>query len=440
MKHHGLIVVLLTLLSWSVAAHCQHVWTLDSCITHALKENITVRKQEVSLVRQKQLVESSRLDFLPTLNGSVGQSFNFGKTASPEDNVYGDLTTRNSEFALQMSVPLTGQISAGLTLSMNKLNLKAALSDFRQAEEDVRLNVISGALQVLYQKEIWEIAKSQSLLSRELYEKYVTLSQYGKITQTQLLESKSSAAQDNQAQTQALNDYNQALLAFTQLLNLPSPEGFMLVPPEWGSDDSILDLNPGRIFALALENHAGVAAEHARLAGYRKNVRVMKSAFYPQISLNLGIGTGYYNISGVSSPAFAAQWKNNLNKSVMFTLSIPLFNRLESFQRVRSAGLQVKDQELTLETARQDLYKSIQRAYCNAVASREKYIAAGISEEAARELLTELGQKYELGRVSGYEYNEARTKWLKSDLECVQARYELELNLRILKRYLEGAE
>lgn len=439
MKKSCLTIVLFFLLSGlTTLVRAQKEWTLEACIEYALKENITIRKKKLSLEKQKQTVNASKMDFLPTLGGSVAQSFNFGKNASPENNVYADLNTRNSEFGLQLSVPLTGQIGTALTFSMNKLNLQAALSDCRQAEEDITLNVISGALQVLYQKEIYEVAAGQAALSEELYAKYILLDQFGKITSTQLLESKARAAQDKQAEIQALNDYRQALLVFTQLLNLPSPEDFTLLPPDWGADESILSLNPAGIYAGALASHAGVLAENARLSGFRKNVRVMKSAFYPQVSLNLGVGTGYYNIAGVTSPAFPVQWKNNLNKSVVFTLSIPLFNRLETFQRIRSAGLQVKEQELVLETVRQELYKSIQQAYGNAVASKEKYASGTVSEEASRELLNELREKYELGRASGYEYNEARTKWLKADLERIQARYELELNLHILKRYLVG--
>lgn len=60
---------------------------------------------------------------------------------------------------------------------------------------------------MLYQKEVYEVAASQTELSKELYPKYILLDEFGKITSTQLLKSKTRAAEDEQAEIQALNDY-----------------------------------------------------------------------------------------------------------------------------------------------------------------------------------------------------------------------------------------
>lgn len=150
------------------------------------------------------------------------------------------------------------------------------------------------------------------------------------------------------------------------------------------------------------------------------------------------MGAGYYTIAGAESESFGRQWKKNLNKSVMFTFSIPLFNRLDAFRNIRSAGLQVEEQGLIVESEKQELYKDIQHAYYKAIASKEKYLSSEISVEATLELLNQLKEKYALGRVFTYEFNEVRTKWLRADMEKIQAKYEYEFNVRILKRYIDG--
>lgn len=430
---------LLTMLLFCLSLHIwgQQEWTLDRCMEYALENNITVKKQELVLKQQKEAFSASRMSFLPVLNGSVSQAFNFGRSPSPQDNVYTDLNTRYSDFGVGMSVPLTANIENALTLSMNRLNLKAALADFEQAREDITLNVISAALQVLYQKEVYGVSQGQVELSKELYEKTLLLKEYGKATSTQELEAKAQLAQDRAAQTQALNSYRQSVLDLTQLLNLSSPEGFTLAQPSFSADDVLLSLTPEEIYRCALEMNRGVRAENNRLLGNRKNEGIMKASFCPQISLNLGVNTGYYNIAGAELESFSRQWKNNLNKSVVFTLSVPLFNRLDAFRRVRGAKLQTADRELVLEGRKQQLYKDIQHAYYNAVASKEKHFSNEVSVEASRELLAQLTAKYGLGRVSTYELNEIRTKWMRADMERIQAKYEYEFNVRILSRYMQ---
>lgn len=421
----------------SLHAWGQKQWTPEECIAYALENNITVKRQEVVLQQQQQALNASRMSFLPSLGANVSQSFNFGRSPSPQNNVYTDLNTRYSDFGVGMSVPLTANLENALTLSMNKLNLKAALADFEQAQQDVSLNVLSTALQVLYQREVYAVAQGQAKLSKELYERALSYMEYGKNTSTQLLEAKAQMAQDKATQTQAMNSYNQSLLELTQLLNLPSPEGFILRPATTKADESILLLTPEEIYSRALETNRGVRAETNRLLSSRKNESIMKSALYPQVSLNLGVNTGYYNIAGADPESFARQWKNNMNKSIVFTLSLPLFDRLDAVRRVRGAKLQTADRELVVKERRQRLYKDIQQAYYNAIDSGEKHLSSQTAEQATRELLEELRQRYELGGVSAYELNEVRTKWVKADIERIQALYQYEFNLSILQRYLE---
>lgn len=410
----------------------QRRWTLDECIEYALKNNISVRQKEIAWKQQKGELNASRMNFLPSLSGTVSQSFNYGRSASPEDNSYTNLNTRYSDFALNLSVPLTENIRNAYVLSMQKLNLKATLADFRQAQNDVALQIISAGLQVLYQKDTYGIAQKQVELSEELYEKHKLLKEYGKVTSTRFLESKAQMIQDYSEMVQSRNDYRQALLEFTQLLDLPSPENFELLPPDFKSKENMLALTPDEIYLRALKIHPQVMAESNRLERYKKNVSLLKCAFYPQLSLNLGINTGYYNIAGMVSSSFGRQWKNNINKSILLTLSIPLFNKLSNVFQVRNAGLQVANQELVLKNGKRELYKQIQKVYYNAVGSREKYFSTIASARSVQELFEELKEKYSLGRIATYEYNEARTRWLKADIEQIQGKYTYELNCRIL--------
>jgi outer membrane protein len=103
----------------------------------------------------------------------------------------------------------------------------------------------------------------------------------------------------------------------------------------------------------------------------------------------------------------------------------------------------VKRQQIALDEARLSeqeitdrLYKDIQSAYYNALAAQEKHTAAQKSRESAAKALEFAQSKYELGRLSTYEYNEAQTRLYRAEAEETQAKYEYLLRTRILEFYM----
>ena len=88
-----------------------------------------------------------------------------------------------------------------------------------------------------------------------------------------------------------------------------------------------------------------------------------------------------------------------------------------------------------MENTKKALYKEIQQAYYNATAAQSKYRATGRSVEATRTAFQYAREKYESGKSSVFEYNEAKTNYAKSLAEEAQAKYEFILRTKILDFY-----
>ena len=121
---------------------------------------------------------------------------------------------------------------------------------------------------------------------------------------------------------------------------------------------------------------------------------------------------------------FTTQLKNNFAQYVGLSLNVPIFTRFKVHNSIRSARVDLENQHLQLENVKKTLYKEIQQVYYNAVAADSKYHS---SEAAARSgydafLLTEA--KYENGKATITEFNEAKTNYLKAESDHVKARYE----------------
>ena len=116
-------------------------------------------------------------------------------------------------------------------------------------------------------------------------------------------------------------------------------------------------------------------------------------------------------------------------------MSIPLFNRFQIRNSVRSTRIGIHNQELMMENAKKSLYKEIQQAYYNATAAQEKYIASGKSVKASEEAFHYAEDKYNAGKSTVFEFNEAKTKYAKSLVEEAQAKFSFILRAKILDFY-----
>lgn len=427
------ILIILFAFAYSTA-NAQKQWTLQECIRYAKENSITIKMQHISQQNQEIRLNTAKNQRLPNLSASTNQTFSFGRGASPVDNSYQSLNSSSTSFSVSTSVPLFTGFQIPNNIAAAKLDLQAAVADFEKAKEDIELAVISAYLQILYGKELLEIAKSQQALSAQQLERIEEMYKLGKSSEAQVYEVKSQMANDELAIVQAKNDLQLALLTLSQLLELRSPEGFDVETPN-NDADFILPSNPEETYANALTTRASVRADEYRLASSEKAVKAAKGAYFPQLSFGAGYSNNYYKINGSNNSSFSEQFKNNASKYIGLSLNIPIFNRFETRNNIRSAKLNVKNQELQLENTKKNLYKEIQQAYYNATGAKEKYKSSEIALESAKKAYEFAKEKFENGRSTTYEFNDARNNLMKASANLSQAKYDYIFRKKILDFY-----
>lgn len=431
MKRNYLLTACLMAITFGTQA--QEAWTLKQCISHAIEHNLSIKQKEAACSLSEVELNTARWSRLPNLSGNVGQSFNFGR-ALQSDNTYGNRNTLNTNFSLGTSIPLFTGMQIPNNIALSKLNLKAATEDLAKAKEDVSLQVASYFLQVLFNEELAKVARNQVKLSQEQLDKKVAFFKNGKASEAEVMEAKSRLAQDELSAVQAENNFQLALLDLSQLLELPSPENFHISMPEIKDFSTELTL-PEEVFAQALMNKPSIKAAQYRLEGAEKSIKIAQSGYYPQLSFGAGIGTSYYRLSGIQNADFGTQWEQNMNKYLQFSLSIPLFNRFQTRNRVKSARIQHQTLSWQLEESKKALYKEIQQAYYNALASESKYKSSLSASESAEASFKLMSEKYANGKASATEYNEMRTAWMRALSDGIQAKYEFIYRSKILDFY-----
>lgn len=415
--------------------HAQQAWTLKKCIDYAIEHNLTIKQQEASAEQSKIELSTAKNSRLPDLNGNASHSFSFGRSLQA-DNTYNSINTQNTGFSLSTSVPLFTGLQIPNNIALSKLNLQAALEDLNAAKENVSIQVASSYLQVLFNDELARVAHEQVDLSREMLVQREAYFRNGKASESELYEAKSRVAQDELSAVQADNDYQLALLDLSQLLELPSPDGFAIVSPQIDAVENLgTPLPPAEIYADALLIKPVIKAAQYRLEGAQKSIRIAQSAYYPQLSLGAGLSTNYYKMSGMDNAGFGSQLRDNFSQYVGLTLSIPIFNRLATRNRVRSARIQQTTLGWQLEDSKKTLYKEIQQAYYNTLSAQTQYTSSRTAAEAAKASFDLMKERYMNGKANATEFNESRTAWMRAVSDQLQAKYNYIFRFKILDFY-----
>nr|MCR4824902.1 TolC family protein [Bacteroidales bacterium] len=324
-------------------------------------------------------------------------------------------------------------ITNGIKLS--KLNLAAATADLEKARDDIRVAVAQAYVQILYNQELLRVAQQQAAHDAELLEQVRERLDAGKVSAAEVSAQQATLAQSRQSEIQAEGNLRISLLDLTQLLELPSPEGFSILTPEVGDVSTVLLMRPEAIYQEAVGIKPAVEAARINMDYAELNIARARGAYLPRISLSGGLGSNYYTNSKIQAAPFGDQLRNNFSQYIGLSMSVPIFQRFSVRNNVRGAELSFKGQQIQFENVKKSLYKEIQQAYYNAVTAQARYAGSRESAQSARVHYELTEEKYKVGMAGIADYNDARNNWLRAESEHIQARFQCLYQTKLLDFY-----
>ncbi|MDR1895490.1 MAG: TolC family protein [Prevotellaceae bacterium] len=428
------ITALILFLGFSTLEAQPVQWKLEDCILYAIEHNISIKQIELQTKNAEIEVNTSQMSRLPNLNAGLGQNWNFGRTQT-QSGLYENQSQSNTSLSISSSMPLFTGFRIPNEIEKSKLELQAATQNLEKAKEDLSLNIASLFLQVLFNKEILKINRDQLELSQSQTARIEALVDAEKAPVSQMYDIEAQIANDRVSVIQAENNLKLSLLDLAQSLELENSVDFDVAAPEFDIDANIL--LPHAVFDNAVEQKPVIKELQFRVESAERTLKIAKSGYLPSLSLSMGYSTNYFYLNNRNyvNRSFADQFKNNAGEYIGLNLNIPIFNRFTVRNQVRSAQINIENQQLSLENAKKTLYKEIQTAYMNAVAAQEKYRAAGQAVKSTQESFKYAREKYEAGKSSIFEFNEIKTRFVKSQSEEVQAKYDYIFRTKILDFY-----
>ena len=428
------ITLTLAALALAGSVRAEQGWTLDRCIDYALENNIQIRQSDIAARTRDVDLNSARSNRLPGVSASASQSWSFGRSLTI-DNTCANTNTASTSFSIgaDMTLFAGGRVSGNIHNA--QLGLEAAKADLERIKDDVRVQVAQAFIQIVYNRSILDVARNQVTIDSMQVERLDALAAIGKASSAEVASQRATLAQSQLSVTQAQNNLSMSILTLTQLLELPSPEGFDVIQPDADAIEFSIPDSPEQIYAQALDIKPAVKSEEIRLQQASNSIDIAKGGYYPTLSLSAGAGTGYYTSSNRTSDNFGSQMKNNFGPHVGLNLSIPIFSRNSNRNSVRSAQLSMMNQEMQLDNVKKQLYKEIQQAYYNTVSSKSRYESSQEVQTSAQESFELMQAKYEGGKASITEFNESKNRLVTAQADVIKYRYEYLFNTALLEFY-----
>lgn len=426
--------------------YSQRVWTLSECIDFAIQNNIEVKQQDLQVKSAEIDLNTSKNSRLPDLDATIGQSFNFGRSASYSTGIYEQNNSSNTQFSVSTNTPIFTGFRIPNQIKSDEFTLKAAIEGLEKAKNNLELQIASYYLDILFKKEILKVYEEQVSLTQKQVVRTEVLVETGKVALSQLYDIKAQLAKDELNVTNADNDLKLSLLDLSQALNLKSVSGFDIQIPDLSN--TIITGNvlsglrtPDEVYQRALTVKPHIKEAIYKVESSKSNLKVAQAGYWPTLSFGMSYSNGFNHIykSEYDNEPISDQIKNNYRASLGFTLNIPIFNRFETRNQVRKSRLEIQNQEYNLMNVKLAMYKEIQQAYQNAVASEVKYVSTEKAYDAASEAFKYVEERYQVGKSTAFEYSEAQTKLISSRSEQIQAKFDFVFRSKILDFY-QGKE
>ncbi|MFN9798898.1 MAG: TolC family protein [Bacteroidota bacterium] len=422
-------------------------WGLDSCVSYAVNHNPGLRMSELN-VELADLNRTAALGgMLPSLNAQAVHGYNWGQRIDPFTNQFATERVRSNSLGISTSVNLFSGFQQWNTARQAGADIETNKWNYEKARNDLSLNVASAFLSVLVNRELLGIAEANVLNSSAQVSRMERMVAAGQIAEGNLDQMRAQLANDRSTEVAARNAYELARLSLMQLMQLePGLRSTfdLRVPAE-----SELDLSPlmdqvDAVVKSALSTFPEIKAAETALMSAQLGEQIARGARYPRLSASYSYGTGYsgaaqvltgspdllsvpigtvigsndivlsfpqelYNADDFSVKPFEDQMRDNINQSLFFSLTLPIFNGFATETNLKRATIGVENAEMVrLQTANQ-LTQEVERACADARAALAAWQASVESREASERSFQWMETRFGQGLANQADYTNART-------------------------------
>lgn len=421
-------------------------WTLEECVKYAIQNNISIKQTELDTKTAAIEKKAAIGNFIPSFNANASHSWNIGLNQDITTGLLRSQTTQYTSAGASVGVDIYKGMQNQNALRKANLSIVASKYQLLKMQEDVALNVANAFLQILFNKENLKVQQEQLAINEKQYNRSQELVNAGTIPRGDLLDIKATLATDSQKIIAAENALLISKLSLAQLLQLKDFENFDVIDDTNAKDENnILGQTPIAIFDKAKETRTELKIAQTNLEIAQKDLAIAKGGFQPTLQgfYNFNSRVSYADVNSISggtvitspAPPFWDQFSDNKGQSFGAQLSIPIFNGFSTRNNVERSKVSLEKSKIALEQQNLDLQRNVYTAFTDAKGALNAHESAIISLESRQEAYNYAKEKYAVGMMNSFDFNQSQTLLSNAQSEVIRTKYDYIFKIKILEFY-----
>ena len=471
---------LITLFCFCIFVKAQEKsYTLAECIAIALERNISIKQSQLDYENAKIDKQVAIGNILPSINLQGSHSWNVGLNQNITTGLLEDITTQFTSLGGRANLTIYNGLQN--INRIHRANLSILAQEYRLANmiDDIRLLIANAYLQILFNKEIWQVQEKQLSVSRQELERSKKLLDGGLLIPGDLYELEASLSNQEQLLVQAKNNYRLAKINLSQLLLFKEYGIFEIADETFDVPISeILTISPKAIFNKSLTIRNDVKFTETNIEIAKKDLKISKGNLQPSISAFYSYGSriSYANRlilatdEFVSSPVpfylenidiggtnidriegtinlvnnarkevpplpFSEQFSLNDGHNFGFQINVPVFNGFAASASVKRNKINLLRSQNQSEQQKLDLENTINQAYNNAEAAYQFYIASGKTLDSRKKAYENASKRYEVGAMDSFNFVQIKQLFETAISDNIRAKYDYIFKLKVIEFY-----
>jgi len=464
-----LTIILFTVFAITANAQAKK-WTLQECVTYALENNITIKQTELDLKAAEINKKDALGNFLPSINAGGNHSWNIGLNQNITTGLLENQTTQFSSININGNVDIYRGMQNLNRMHRSNLAILSSQYQLDNIKDDIALFVANSFLQILFSKEQMKVLLAQNEVSQEEQKRTGELVDAGVLPRGDLLEIQATLATQEQQIVNAENAVILSKISLAQTLLIDDYRNFDIADIEYEVPlSNVLNETPEVIIAKAKETRRDILIAETNAEISEDDLKIARGALQPSLTgfysystrasysdiivgsvLNAAnptrvIGTVEGTGQNVVVPNFDPiiespdktidQFRANEGYNFGLALNIPVFNGFSLRNNVERSKVNLERSKNQLEQANLDLESTVYQAYNDTKGAQKAYEAALKTVTARNEAFTYSQERYNVGLLNAFDFNQSRTQLETAESDLIRAKYDYIFKLKVLEYY-----
>ena len=411
-----------------------NVLTLQDAVDMAIEKNISIKQSELNL-QNSELGKSDAIgNFLPRVSASANHQWNIGRGINITTNVIEDITTSFSSMSAGVGLDVYNGFRNVYQLHRANLEILASQYQLDDMKDDIKLLVANSYLQIMFNKEILKVQKSQLEITKVEYERTKDLIDIGTFSPRQIFEIEASLASQEQNVVQAENNYRNAKLSLAQLLLIDDFNSFEIANEDFSIPFSdILTKSPKEILNKSMTFRNDIKLAETNISIAEKDIQISKSQLQPSV-------TSFYQWNTRISyqdnlPSFEDQFDLNKGQGYGLALNIPIFQGKQIRNNVERSKVNLDRLKNQYEQEKLNLENSINQAYNDLTGAIKLYEASNKTLASLKSAYEDTSDRFLLGAVNSFDFIQSKQRFESAQSENIRAKFDYIFKLKVLEFY-----